>query len=90
LEFYAATANKYKNGNKDQKKINHICLYNQALAYFWLEEFDLAESYAEAIKKFDSKNKDVRRLLENIAYTRNSLINAGRASRHQVLVSNKT
>lgn len=90
LEFYAATANKYKNGNKDQKKINHICLYNQALAYFWLEDFDLAESYAEAIKKFDSKNKDVRRLLENIAYTRNSLINAGRASRHQVLVSNKT
>ncbi len=90
LEFYAATANKYKNGNKDQKKINHICLYNQALAYFWLEDFDLAESYAEAIKKFDSKNKDVRRLLEDIEYTRASLINAGRASRHQVVVGDKT
>lgn len=90
LEFYAATANKYKNGNKDQMKINHICLYNQALAYFWLEDFDLAESYAESIKKFDSKNKDVRRLLEDIEYTRASLINAGRATRHQIVVGSKT
>lgn len=90
LEFYAATANKYKNGNKDQMRINHICLYNQALAYFWLEDFDLAESYAEAIKKFDSKNKDVRRLLEDIDYTRTSLINAGRASRHQIVVGSRT
>ncbi len=90
LEFYAATANKYKNGNKDQKKINHICFYNQALAYFWLEDFDLAKSYAEAIKKFDSKNKDVRRLLEDIRCTRASLINAGRTSRHQIIVGSKT
>ena len=40
--------------------------------------------------KFDTKNKDVKRLLEDIEYTRASLVNAGRPSRHQVVVGQKT
>jgi hypothetical protein len=90
LAFYAETAEKYNTGNKDQKKLKHVCLYNQALAYFWLEDFDKAESFAKSIQRFDTKNKDVRRLLDEIEYTRASLYNAGRASRHQVVVGGKT
>jgi hypothetical protein len=90
LDFYEATAVKYSVGNKDQKKLKHICLYNQALAYCWLEEFDKAESIAKSILKFDTKNKDVKRLIEDIEYTRSSLTNAGRVSRHQVVVGGKT
>lgn len=90
LDFYASTAVKYSTGNKDQKKLKHICLYNQALAYFWLEDFDQAETLAKSIQKFDTKNKDVKRLLQDIEYTRNSLQYAGRTSRHQVVVGDKT
>jgi len=90
LDFYKETAEKYKTGNKDQKKLKHICLYNLALAYCWLEDFDTAETYARSILRFDSKNKDVKRLLDDIEYTRASLVNAGRASRHQVVVGAKT
>lgn len=90
LEFYAAAAVKYSTGNKDQQKLKHICLYNQALAYCWLEDFDRAEALAISIQKFDAKNKDVKRLLEVIEYTRASLVNAGRPSRHQVVVGEKT
>jgi hypothetical protein len=90
LEFYATAAQKYSTGNKDQKKLKHICLYNQALAYCWLEEFDQAETLAKSILKFDTKNKDVKRLLEEIEYTRASLVNADRPSRHQVVVGQKS
>lgn len=90
LDFYAETAKRYSVGNKDQKKLKHVCLYNQALAYFWLEDFELAETIAKSIQKFDTKNKDVRRLLDEIEYTRASLYNAGRASRHQIVLGSKT
>jgi tetratricopeptide (TPR) repeat protein len=82
LAFYHAAAAKYKTGNKDQEKLKHICLYNQALAYYWLEDFDQAEQYALAIQKLDSKDKDARRLLGEIDHTRASLKRANRLSRH--------
>lgn len=90
LAFYHDQAVKYKTGNKDQKKLKHLCLYNQALAYFWLEDFDQAETLANSILKFDTKDKVVKRLLEDIEYTRASLVNANRASRHQVVVGEKS
>ena len=70
LTFYSERALKYKTGNKDQKKLKHICLYNQALAYFWLEDFDQAETIAQSILKFDNKDKVVKRLLQDIEYTK--------------------
>lgn len=90
LDFYKEMADKYKTGNKDQKKLKQICLYNLALAYCWLEDFDTAESYARSILRFDTKNKDVKRLLDDIEYTRSSLINAGQPSRHMVVLGAKT
>lgn len=86
LAFYNAEQAKYKSSSKDHERLRHICLYNQALAYFWLEEFDAAEEYVKAIQKFDSKDKDARRLLEDIEYTRSSLSHANRPSRHKVVV----
>ena len=90
LAFYHDQAAKYKTGNKDQKKLKHLCLFNQALAYFWLEDFDQAETLANSILKFDTKDKVVKRLLEDIEYTRASLVRADRTSRHQVVVGEKT
>jgi hypothetical protein len=90
LDFYTERAERYKTNNKDQKKLKVACLYNLALAYCWLEDFDQAESIAKSIQRFDTKNKDVRRLIDEIEYTRASLYNAGRTSRHQVVVGDRT
>ncbi|MBK9982329.1 MAG: hypothetical protein IPP15_07875 [Saprospiraceae bacterium] len=90
LNFYNAESKKYGTKSKDDKKLKHITLYNQALAYFWLEDFDQAEMFAKEIQKFNAKDKDARRLLADIDYTRSSLERADKKSRHGVMVGGKT
>ena len=86
LAFYNAQASKYKSSSKDDMRLRHICLYNQALAYFWLEDFTQSETFANEIQRMDDKDKDAKRLLQDIEETRYSLNHAGRTSRHMVSV----
>lgn len=86
LDFYLQEAEALQSNSRDDKRLRHICLYNLALAYFWLEDFTQAEEYALKLQADDSKDKDARRLLEEIAQVRASLEKAGRKSRHQVVV----
>ena len=89
LDFYSAAAIKYSVGNKDQQKLKHICLYNQALAYCWLEDFEQAETIAKSILKFDSKKQGCKKIVGGYRITRSSL--AMRTSlRHQVVVGGKS
>ncbi len=90
LDFYNTESKKYGTKTKDDKKLKHITLYNQALAYFWLEDFDQAEIFAKEIQKFNAKDKDARRLLADIDSTKDSLDRAGKKSRHGVMVGGKT
>lgn len=90
LDFYNAESKKYGTKSKDDIKLKHITLYNQALAYFWLEDFDQAEMLAEEIRKFSAKDKDAKRLIEDIDYTKSSLEYANKKSRHGVMVGGKT
>jgi hypothetical protein len=90
LEFYNAQAAKYKSSSKDDTKLRHICLYNQGLAAFWMEDFDQAAFFAREIQRRDKKDKDVKRLLTVIDNTRESLTNAKRTSRHNVTVGGRT
>ena len=68
----------------------HIAQYNLALAYYWVENFDQARLYAQAIQKWDSKDKDAKRLLEDIDYVQASLSKAKKPSRHKIVVGSKT
>ena len=86
LAFYNTNAAKYKSSSKDDTKMRHICLYNQGLAYFWMEDFDQAEFFANEIQRLDKKDKDVKRLLAVIDSTRESLATANKTSRHKVTV----
>ena len=86
LAFYNTQASKYKSSSKDDMRLRHICLYNQALAYFWLEDFTQAETFAKEIQRMDEKDKDAKRLLQDIEETKYSLSHAGRTSRHMVSV----
>ncbi|MEO6132501.1 MAG: hypothetical protein ABIQ02_11680 [Saprospiraceae bacterium] len=90
LDFYNAEAKKQGTKSKDDAKLKHINLYNQALAYYWLEDFDLATQFAKEIQRFDGKDKDAKRLLQDIEYAKSSLEHAGKSSRHGVMVGAKT
>lgn len=87
LAFYKAQEKVYPAGDEDLAKIKHICLYNLALAYFWLEDFDQARQYTQALLKMDEKDRDAKRLMEDIDYVKLSLERANKLSRHQVPVA---
>ncbi len=89
LAFYNTEGNACGTRTKDDIKLKHINLYNQALAYYWLEDFDLATQFAKEIQKVDGKDKDAKRLLEDIDYTKSSLERANKKSRHGTMVGGK-
>ena len=89
LDFFANAVTRIPAGGKDAIRLKHICMYNLATAYFWLEDFDRAETLAHDMLQTEGKDKDARRLLDNIDNTRASLQRAGRSSRH-VLPQRKT
>jgi len=86
LAFYNAKAAEYKSKSKDDKKLKHICLLNQGVAYFWMEDFEQAEHFANEIQRLDKKDKDVKRLIKILEETRESMENANRTSRHMIIV----
>jgi hypothetical protein len=90
LDFYAAKEEQYKSKSKDDKKLRHICLLNQGVAYFWMEDFDQAEHFANEIQRLNKKDKDVKRLMRILEETRESMVNANRTSRHMITVGSKT
>ena len=89
LDFYNAEGIACKTKTKDDVKLKHINLYNQALAYYWVEDFEQATQYAKEILKFSNKDKDAKKLLENIEYAQSSLEHANKTSRHGTMVGGK-
>lgn len=90
LAFYVDAEKNYQTGSKDGERLKHLCLFNLALAYFWVENFDQARQYAQAIQKWDPKDKAAKKLLEEIDYVQSSLAKANRPSRHKIVVGGKT
>jgi len=85
LAFFLAKADQYRRGgSKDDEKLRHLNFYNLALAYYWLEQPDEALQWAESIRKFDGKDKDARRLLDDIEAYRASLNRNNRTTRHAI------
>ncbi len=83
LTFYQNQEKVYPSTDKDLLKLKHICLYNLALAYFWLEDFDQATEFANATLSLDDKDRDTKRLLEEIDEVKISIERANKKSRHQ-------
>jgi len=76
----------YTSGSKDDQKLRHICMYNLALANFWMEEFDIAEQCAHRALKLDEKDRDVKQLLEEIVEVKASLTRVLETSRHKLVL----
>lgn len=90
IDFYTKSDATCKSVAKDEMKLKHIGLYNLALIHFWLEDFQQARLYSNAILDFDSKDRDAKNLLDQIDYVEESLRKANLTSRHQVFVGRKT
>lgn len=86
IVFYQTADAQCEPSDKDGIKLKHIGLYNLGLIHFWLEDFEKSKTYTEKIYEFDDKDKDAKRLLEQIDYVAYSLRKANRKSRHIVVV----
>lgn len=82
IKFYQSEGDKISGRSKDEDKLRHICWYNIGLIYFWTEELDKSETYADKILRFDPEDKDARRLKEDIQELRSVFENSGRSTRH--------
>ena len=82
LEFYQAEVRKFQSRGKDDTRMRHICLYNQALLYFWLEDYDPAMELVERLLQDDAKDRDARKLSTAIDDVRTALARNGFVSRH--------
>ena len=90
ITFYQNADAKCNVGDKESIKLKHISLYNLGLIYLWLEDFAEARKFADAIMEIDTKDKDAKRLLDEIRYVEASLIKAKKSSRHQIHSTGKT
>lgn len=82
LDFYKSKESQIKGNGKDELRLKHIVLFNQGLAYFWMEDFEKSREYGEKILKLDPKDKDAKRLVENTDEVVASLNRTNRKSRH--------
>ncbi len=85
FDFFDKQKDTYDAADKAGKKLKYACLYNLALMHFWLENFDQAETLANAVVANDYDPKDGKRLLEDIQEQRADLERCKRSSSHFVL-----
>ncbi len=89
IEFFDKQKDKYDAADKAGKKLKYACLYNLALLHYWLENFDQAETFAQAVIANDFDPKDGKRLAEDINEQRANLARCGRTSSHFAMEFNE-
>lgn len=70
LEFWTEQAGIDHKNDKKQMRIFEAANYNLAVAYFYLDELDKAESYLLEITDLDSKDRKAKKLLTKIDQTK--------------------
>jgi hypothetical protein len=85
FDYFDKQKDAYDAADKVGKKLKYACLYNMALMHYWLENFDQAETFANAVVANDYDPKDGKRLLEDIIDQRANLERCKRSSSHFVL-----
>jgi len=82
IQFFEQQKDKYDASDKNGKKLKYACLYDLALIYFWLEDFDQATTYANAVITNDYEPKSGKRMLEDIENLKASMQKCGHNTRH--------
>jgi hypothetical protein len=85
IAFFETQKDKYDAADKAGKKLKYACLYNLGLLHYWLENFDQAETFAQAVIANDFDPKDGKRLSEEIAEQRANLSRCSHSSSHFAL-----
>ncbi|MBC7775991.1 MAG: hypothetical protein H7246_11200 [Phycisphaerae bacterium] len=82
IAFFEKQKDKYDAADKAGKKLKYACLYDLGLLHYWLENFDQAETFAQAVVANDFDPKDGKRLSEDIAEQRANQTRCSRSSSH--------
>ena len=82
IAYFDQQKDKYDVSEKSGKKLKYACLYDLALMHFWLEDFDKATQYANAVVENDYEPKSGKRLLEDITDLKTSMEKCGHNTRH--------
>lgn len=70
VEFWLKAKDKYDPNDKKQKGLIHACLFNTATVFYWLDDLESAERYANQANDLDWKEGRSKRLLKEIEATR--------------------
>ncbi|NUO03677.1 MAG: hypothetical protein HUU01_23935, partial [Saprospiraceae bacterium] len=70
VEFWLKAKDKYDPTDKKQKGLIHACLFNTASVFYWLDDLESAERYANQANDLDWKEGRSKRLLREIEGTR--------------------
>lgn len=70
IDFWLKAKDKYDPSDKKQKGLIHACLFNTASVFYWLDDLESAERYANQANDLDWKEGRSKRLLKEIEATR--------------------
>jgi hypothetical protein len=82
IKFWTEKEPGYSPKDKQAKKLNFVCRYNAALAFFWSEDFDNAIKYASMIENGGEKTKTGRKLRERIEGVKEKMDKLNLSTRH--------
>ncbi len=82
MAYFIQQKDKYNAEDKSERKLKYACLYNLALLSFWVEDWDKATEYANAVVTNDYDPKDGKRLVEDVQELRASLEKCQKTTRH--------
>lgn len=82
IDFWLEMADKYRGSDEKVMNVKFACLYNVALAYFWMDDFENAIKYSEMIGSGLYNLKDGDRLLDRTIELRRKLREIGLDGQH--------
>lgn len=82
VEFWLKAKDQFDPADKKQKGLIHACLFNVASVFYWLDDLDSAERYANQANNLDWKEGRSKRLLKEIEATRKLFVANKVTTRH--------
>lgn len=82
IDFWLAEKDKYSAKDKKERKVRHVCLYNIAVVFYWLDAIDEAKRYATQCLEIEWKEGRPKRVLKDSEALRKSFATNNMTTRH--------
>lgn len=82
ISFWMEQKNNFSPSDKKEKRVHHACLYNIALVYLHLDNFEKAKTYGEAALATGEKKGITQYLIKDLQKKQKKALDQGVASLH--------